>query len=264
MNAWDRYSERMALVGTSKRESIKRNTMESIRRRILSSPACKKVLIDGVPQMVGIAHTEDMNVKRICSIPGEHLKHGGLVHFAENHWLITEMDADNEMYDRGKMTQCNYVVKWIGKDGKLKEKWCIVEDGTKYLIGENERQLMTVGDSRLSLTVAKDEDTVELSRGTRFLIDDEDSDDVSAFRITKPNKLYNVYNGQGVFRFILREVLVTPDDNKALRIADYNNWKPEQVTDNDHVDSAQTVAQIVSAAQEESKARPLDDKEVWL
>lgn len=132
------------------------------------------------------------------------------------------------------------------------------------LIGEKAKQFMTIGDARIAVTVAKDDDTIELERGLRFLIDDTDSDAVLAYQITKPNKMFNVYNGKGVFRFILNEVQLTADDNKELRIADYNNWRPHSALDSDHQDSDYTVAQIVSVANEAASMPPDDEKEVWL
>ena len=132
------------------------------------------------------------------------------------------------------------------------------------MIGERTRELLTIGDARIALTIGKDSDTIELSRGMRFLIDDSDSDDVLAYQITKPNKLFNIYDDKGVFRFILNEVQLTKDDNKELRIADYYNWKPGMALDSDHVDTSCAVAHIVSAAMAEAEAPPDDEKEVWL
>lgn len=263
MSVWDSYNDRIEPVG-EQRQMWADHTRFSIYRRIRNSPACREVSINGRKQFLSIAHTTDMSIKRICALPGERLKHGGLVRFAHNMWLITEVDADNEIYERGMMRQCNHKLRWIGKDGKLKEKWCVVEDGTKYLIGEYTERIMAIGDARIALTVGKDEDTVELSRGMRFLIDDTDSETVIAYQITKPNKLFNVYNGEGVFKFILNEVNLTDNDNKTLRIADYSNWKPPKQTDGDHEDSEFTVAEIVEMAQAEADKPPQDDKEVWL
>lgn len=240
------------------------HTKLSIERRVRNSPSCREVSIDGVKQYVTITHRQNMSEKRICAMPGEKLKHGGLVKFANNMWLITEIDADNEIYERGLMTQCNHKLRWIGKDGMLKEKWCIVEDGTKYLIGEFSEDIMSIGDARIALTIGKDEDTLELSRGMRFLIDDPDSEAVIAYQITKPNKLFNIYNGEGVFKFILNEVNLTDADNKNLRIADYSTWKPPIQLDSDHVDSKNTVGQIVTKAQADAAVKPPDSKEVWL
>ncbi len=263
LGVWDIYTDRVCHLGTM-RDALVEHARNSIAQMIYDSPSCHYVHIDGRPQHVSVTHTEDLNEKRICSVPGEHLTHGGLVHFAKSYWLITELDADDEIYDKGRMVRCNHILRWIGKDGQLREKWCVVEDGTKYLIGEYSERTMAIGDARIALTVTKDEDTEELCRGARFLIDDPDSDSVLAYQITKPNKLYNVFNGRGVFKFILNEVQLTPDDNKALRIADYSNWKPSEEYDGDHKDSELTVAEIVAAAQEEASKPQDDSKGAWI
>lgn len=264
MGVWDKYEARREAYGKTKRDMWLIQTRETERRRMLDSVSCREVQINGVDQTVCIVHTAEMDQKKIFSLPGEHLEHGGIVSFADNKWLITEMDADNIIYDKGIMQQCNHILRWIGKDGTVKEKWCYVADGTKYLIGERTREVLTIGDARIAVTVGKDEDTIELERGLRFLIDDTDSEAVLAYQITKPNKMFNIYNGKGVFRFILNEVQLTADDNKELRIADYNKWKPHTVLDSDHRDSEYTVAQIVSAATADASIPPDDDKKGWL
>ena len=264
MSVWDDYETRKEAYGKTKRDMWVIHTRETERRRMLDSVSCREVQINGVDQTVCIVHTAEFDQKKIFALPGEHLEHGGIVSFANNKWLITEMDADNIIYEKGIMQQCNHILRWIGKDGTLKEKWCYVADGTKYLIGERVRELITIGDARIAVTVGKDADTIELERGLRFLIDDTDSDAVLAYQITKPNKMYNIYNGKGVFRFIMNEVQLTADDNKALRIADYTKWKPSIAMDSDHMDSEYTVAQIVSAANVAAAETPDDNKEVWL
>lgn len=264
MEAWERYEGRLRPVGLTKREMWLKHTKASIRRRLLASPSCREVLINGNKQTVAIVHQAEINSKKICALPGEKLEHGGIVEFKGQRWLITEIDADNEIYEKGIMEQCNHILRWIGRDGELKEKWCIVVDGTKYLIGEKTVEMLSIGDARIAVTIGKDKDTNELARGARFLIDDPDSDAVLAYQITKPNKFFNVFNGKGVFRFILNEVNLTEDDNKTLRIADYTNWTPPKTLDSDHVDSEMMIAEIVDVAIDEQYSYQDDDKGVWL
>lgn len=264
MGAWDNYVATMSSIGRTKHDMWVNHSRDSLRRRMYDSPACHIVTIDGVEQAITVTHRDKLYQKRICAMPGESLRHGGLVEFAGNRWLITEVDADNEVYERGIMLQCNHVLRWISKDGRLIEKWCYVEDGTKYLIGEFSDRLMSIGDARIALTIGKDEDTVELSRGLRFLIDDMDSDNVTAYQITKSNRLFNNFNGEGVFKFILNEVTLTDDDHRQLRVANYSNWRPKRELDGDHKDAEYTVAQIVEAAKDKAQTPPDDDKEVWL
>lgn len=224
MSVWDSYYARITANGTTRREHALKHSQSNISRNILNSLSCHEVIIGGVQQTVLILNQrEDVAIKKICALPGESLPHGGLVEFAGSKWLITDLDANDEVYVSGKMHRCNYLLKWLNHKGEVIERWCIVEDGTKYLIGEKTESMMAIGDARIAITLGKDDDTAELGRGKRFLVDDESSQDVLAYKITKPNRLFNIYENKGVYRFILNEVNVTDADNKDLRIADYFN-----------------------------------------
>lgn len=262
MGAWDTYKARMEVNGTTRRDRALKHTQGYISNKLLNSLSCHSVLINGVQQTVSIINQkESMTIKRICALPNEPLEHGGVVDFADSKWLITEIDANDEVYASGIMRRCNYLLKWLNREGKVIEKWCVVEDGTKYLIGEKAEDMMSIGDARIAITISKDDDTIELRRGMRFLVDDMDSSAVLAYQITKPNKLFNIYDGKGVFRFILNEVNLTDDDNVEQRIADFYNWKPYQPLDNEHQDTDVTAEEIVDSA------KPVDnddEKKVWL
>lgn len=263
MNLWDTYKARLEISGITKRERYLKDAKSNISSKSRHSLSCHQVRINGIEQTVTITNQKDsMATKKICALPGEKLVHGGLVDFANQKWLITEVDANDEVYASGLMEQCNHLLKWINKQGELIEKWCIVEDGTKYLIGEKSKDMMAIGDSRIAITIGKDRDTVELRRGKRFLIDDLDEETPLAYQITKSNKLFNLYDGRGVFRFILNEVNMTDNDNVELRIADFYNWEPEKALDSKHLDKEDTLGEVVNSAV--SKPDPSDDKEVWL
>lgn len=263
--AWDLYNERMALSGPTKRDMWKKRAMRSISNRIRHSLSYHEVIMGGLAAQVAITHGVEASEKKIFSMPGEHLVHGGLVEFADNVWLIVEVDADNEVYEKGRMLQCNHILRWIATDGTLKEKWCVVEDGTKYLIGEKSTQLMTIGDARIALTIGKDEDTIELKRGYRFLVDDVDTDYPLAYQITKSNKLFNVYNEEGVFRFILNEVEMIDEDDVNGKIAGATDWRLNLGLDGGNTDGALTTEEIHEALNITEEVPPhQNNKEVWL
>lgn len=262
MSVWDTYKARMEVNGVTERDRALKHTQSYISRKLPESLSWYRVFINDEPQAVAILNQkEDLAIKKICSMPGETLEHGGIVDFAKSKWLITEVDANDEVYASGMMRRCNYKLKWLNKHGELIEKWCVVEDGTKYLIGEKQEDMMSIGDARIAITIAKDHDTDELGRGKRFLVDDMDSHSVLAYQITKPNKLFNIYNGKGVFRFILNEVNLTDDDNVELRIADYFNWQPNKHPDNEHRDKDVSLDDIVKDA---TSMEDDDGKEVWI
>lgn len=235
MNVWDRYAERTS-AKASNRDTIIDRTQKYIANKIKDSASYFNVKIDSANQSVAIINTDNLNEKYIYSLPGEDIVHGATVEWAGNHWLITEKDASNEVYTRAKMLQCNYLLRWIDKDSLIHEQWCVIEDGTKYLTGEfSDRDFITTrGDSRLAMIIGKNEHTAKFSRSCRFIIDDDDSESMLAYELTKPYKLGGTYNGKGVYKFVLQEVNTTDYDNKELRIADYYRYYPAESNDVDN------------------------------
>lgn len=78
--------------------------------------------------------------------------------------------------------------------------------------------------------MGRNEYSVKLDRQSRFLIDDPLSEHKLAYLLTKPLKFSGVYNGEGVFKFVLQEVVTTDNDNQDLCIADYYKHFPKDST----------------------------------
>lgn len=229
MSVWDTYESRISARGGSVRNADKRREVHAINRHLPDNLSYTTVTIDGVEQIVAIINSDNLDEKRIISMPGEDIRHGGLVHWMDNYWLVTERDANTTIYTRGKLLQCNYLLKWVSDDYVIHEQWCVVEDGTKYLTGELEDRnyAVTRGDSRIAITIARNEDTAKLYRNNRFIVDDPLSVRPLAYLLTKPLKVGHTYNGDGIFKFVLQEVTATSDDNFELGIADYYKYYPK-------------------------------------
>ena len=233
MSTWDMYEARINAIGPTRREATLNREYRFLTTKLPSNLSYQTVSIDSVSQNVAIINTDNLDEKFIFSMPGENITHGGLVEWEDNYWLVTERDAADEVYTRAKMIQCNYLLRWVDSDAVIHEQWCIIEDGTKYLTGQYEDRdfIVTRGDSRLGMIIAKNEFTTKMKRGCRFLIDDADSELMLAYELTKPFKLGSVFNGAGIFKFVLQEVNTTDDDNQDLRIADYYKYFPRQELD---------------------------------
>ena len=230
MSVWSSYDSRLAVRGATKRDVILNREKEYLRRKLPASLSYHKATVNDVVQELAIINSDNLHQKTVCSMPGENIISGSLVEWCNRHWLITDVDPNNEVYTRGTMEECNHVLRWIAADGNIIERWCVVNDGTKYLAGEtissyNENG-MSLGDTRISVSLARDEYTVQLTRDQRFLIDDEESNSVLAYRLTKPYKIGGVYNNEGVMSFVMTEVNTEDDDNFELRIADYYTHFP--------------------------------------
>ena len=232
MSIWDSYESRITVSGRSKRESTLRRELHMLSTKLPDSLSYHSVEIDNTPQEVAIVNSDNLNEKSIYSASSNVIKGGSLVKWMNNFWLVTECDANTEIYTKAKMLQCNHLLKWIDTDGTIHEQWCVIEDGTKYLTGEYEDRnfVVTRGDSRISMTIAKNEDTVKFDRESRFLIDDPESQIKLSYVLTKPLKVGWVYNTEGVYSFVLQEVVSTDEDNHELGIADYYKYFPKDTS----------------------------------
>lgn len=258
MGVWDVYESRVEARGVTKRDAQLKREKRVINSRLPDNLSYQNVTIfsaengfnihsaeaqaAAVSQNVAIINSDNFSEKTIISMPGADIDHGALVSWMDGYWIVTERDANTTVYTKAKMVRCNYLLKWVSAEDEIIEQWCIVEDGTKYLTGEYEDRnfIVTRGDSRISVTVARNSETVRLSRDDRFIIDDPESPSPLAYALTKPLKLGSSYNNEGVFRFVLQEVVTTDYDNLDNRVADYYRHfaKPSQEPDDDTPDEA--------------------------
>lgn len=131
MSVWDLYDKQSEVRGSSKREAVLAREERMLTRKLKDSLSYHKVLIDGVEQKVAIINSDNLNEKSIFSLPKEDITLGGLVSWMDNKWLVTERDANTEVYTKAKMIQCNHLLKWIDSNGVIQQQWCVIEDGTK-------------------------------------------------------------------------------------------------------------------------------------
>lgn len=261
MSVWKTYSRRLESKGKTIRDSVLNREKSTLRNKLPDNLSYEDIIIDGRKQCVAVINSDDLNKKYLHSLPDEDISHGGLIFYEDNFWIVTEKDARKELYVTAKMERCNHLLKWITADGIIHEQWSIVEDGTNYLTGELEDHnfIATRGDTRIALTVPRTGFTAEFSRQNRFLIDDEASIIKLAYQLTKPFKLTNVFNGDGVFKFILQEVASTEDDNHLLGIADYYKYFP-------HDDFSDVlISEATSLVEEDAKVKDTNvGKKVWI
>lgn len=252
MSAWDTYQNRIKIYGDTKRKASLIRETRFIESKLPDNLSYHSVDIypaqygyniksDNaiehlIHQNVAIINSDNLNEKTIISMPYEGIELGSLINWMGNYWLVCERDANTTVYEKGKLLQCNHLLKWISPEKEIMEQWCIIEDGTKYLTGELEDKnfVVTRGDSRISLQIARNKYTVAFGRECRFLIDDTDSPHKLSYLLTKPLKLGQTYNDEGTFKFVLQEVTATSDDNHELGIADYYKYFPKG-TDDDSV-----------------------------
>ncbi len=228
---WRKYTSRLEAAGSSQRDAMLHREKAYVTRKLRNSLSYHSAVIDGDSRQVAIMNTDNLDTKTIIALPGEDIRHGSVVEWMGEHWLVIERDYNTDVYTKAKMRQCNYLLKWVdvGDSGpEIIERWCIIEDGTKYLTGEygDKDFVLMRGDSRVSMLLPLDDKTLKLNRQSRFLIDDYFDDRVMAYRLTKPFKLGGSYGENGVLSFVLVECNTERDDNTELHIADYYKYFP--------------------------------------
>lgn len=229
---WDKYEARMNARGLTQRDESLRREQRWLTSRLKDSLSYHIAIVDGEERNVAIVNSDNLNEKIMFSMPGEDFHIGLLVEWMDNHWLITEKDANNEIYTKVKLLQCNYLLKWIevvDDTPTIMEQWCVIDDGTKYMTGEYSDRLFIVtnGDTRIALTIGRNQHTAKFDRRTRILVDDPLSDIKMCFNLTKPLKVGNRYNEEGCYKFVLSEANTTDYDNFDLMIPDYFKYFPD-------------------------------------
>lgn len=147
MSAWDTYRDRIEVHGATVREAAYKQEVRMLTNKLRENLSYFTVTIfdqdhgynitseemqaGAISQNVAIINSDNLNEKYIYTQPGEDIEHGSLVQWMDNYWLVTERDANTNVYTRAKMIQCNYLLKWVTEDKQIVEQWCIVEDGTK-------------------------------------------------------------------------------------------------------------------------------------
>lgn len=133
MDIWENYQAMSEARGESKKQAALAREKRMLQNKTKDLLSDHTVMIDGEEQRVSIINSDNKEEKAIISLPDEDLRCGSLVYWMDNHWLITERDANTTVYTKCKMIQCNYLLKWVSKDGVVHEQWCIIEDGTKLM-----------------------------------------------------------------------------------------------------------------------------------
>ena len=131
MGVWDSYAARLDTRGRDRRATAFRREQRFLNVKMPTSLSYHHAIIDGVERELVINNSDNLDTKTLNSLPGEDIRHGALVEWMGNHWLVTEKDYNNELYTSAKMRQCNYLLRWIAQDGTIVERWSIIEDGTK-------------------------------------------------------------------------------------------------------------------------------------
>lgn len=145
--------------------------------------------------------------------------------------ICTESFKIDGIHWQGKLTLCNWILKWQNKNGDILEYPCHDINSTQYNSGEQSNRQFTIGSSQHMITLPYDENTVILSNPQRFFLDRNTVNPTSYIVTQNDTTSYN-YGTKGIVRVTVLECANNHETDRIdLGICDYID-KKELETDN--------------------------------
>ena len=142
MSSWDLYQKRLNVRGVTKREELYKREVRYLQNKIPENLSYKLLDVYGqdstynitkqtaTQQEMVVIDSDNLEEKYLYSMPEADIENGALVYWHDCYWIVTERDANEDVYVRAKMVQCNFLLRWL-HHGSIMEQWCRIEDGTK-------------------------------------------------------------------------------------------------------------------------------------
>lgn len=87
------------------------------------------------------------------------------------YWLCTEYYNRDDILGAGKLTRCNYWIKWQDNNARVYEYPVFEINSTQYNSGESGDKTITLGSSQHLVTITADENTILLDHDKRIFWD---------------------------------------------------------------------------------------------
>lgn len=139
----------------------------------------------------------------------------------DEYFICTESFNISGVHWQGKVTMCNWMLKWQKKDGTILEYPCHDMNTTQYNSGEQSNRQFTIGSSQHMLTLPYDQNTVTLKSPQRFFLD-RDYENPTTYIVTQNDTTSYNYGKKGIVKVTVTECAIDWDeDNLELGICDY-------------------------------------------
>ena len=169
------------------------------------------------------AETQLKSLERVgLFVPGT-VKAGMYILYESRYWLITGYPGTNGIYEQATMILCQYLLRWQNSSGDIIERWVNGTSASKYDVGENGNNIVTLSSNTFSLLLPDDTETLELD-GKRVFID-KHNPPAKVYKVTRSDDiLYDYGDHGGVLSFIAdKKELNLNTDNQELGICDYHS-----------------------------------------
>ena len=134
------------------------------------------------------------------------------------YWLCTESYNINDVHYEGKLTECNWYLRWQRADGVIVEYPAQDLNSTQYNSGESGNATITLGSAQHMETVQANEDTLALASPQRFYIS---RNNTIPFVVTQNDSTAMNYGTKGICRVTVTQDVNRDVDRPDLGICDY-------------------------------------------
>lgn len=149
----------------------------------------------------------------------------------DEYFICTESFDIDDIHWQGKLTLCNWILRWQNKNGDILEYPCHDMNATQYNSGEQANKQFTIGSSQHMLTLPYDDNTAVLKTPQRFFLDKDITSPASYIVSQNDTTSYN-YGKKGLVKLTVTECAANnATDRIDLGICDYFE-KDEIATDN--------------------------------
>lgn len=232
--SWDLYERRLLFRGETKRDRNINTIKRNIEIKMPDNPAFKSVIVnDEYSIALTFFSTDYTNEKRFSTVhEGETVNIGDIILWNELHWLVVEIDFDDDVKRGGKMVQCNREISWQNTNtGEIITRWCLAEK--PYSSNLRDGFMVDTSKREYKVQVPYDEETILVDLDKRFLLE-KINGVPKAYRVTSvdvnTNKYQDVDGGFIVWNLV-QDQYNEATDNKDVMIADYvpidNYWNDD-------------------------------------
>lgn len=219
---WSTYETRLGVSGSLGRDRAVSREREAILRKYASSPALKTVSVNGADMSLLINSTDKPSEKKFNTLPDEVVNIGDIILWQEMHWLVTQVDFDDEVSRSGRIVQCNRQIRWQNPDTyKIIERWCLV---TKpYTSNIDEGNVLSTSNREFKVQLPFDEETKLLDLDKRFMLEIINGKP-RTYKCTSVDQQTNKYqdiDGGFIVINLSQDESGQPGDRADLMICDY-------------------------------------------
>ena len=139
----------------------------------------------------------------------------------DEYFICTEAYKLDGIHYQGKLTLCNWILKWQDKNGNILQYPCYSLNATQYNSGEQFNKQFVIGSSQHMILLPCDDNTVILNSPQRFFLDKNPISPTSYIVTQNDTTSYN-YGKKGIARITVTEHPINESTDRIdLGICDY-------------------------------------------